>query len=52
MEYVVYGKILEWDQLVNALHSPILLSNYFILQSVLATHAAHLPILYPPISSD
>ena len=33
-------------------HLPIFIRQCFFLGSVLAMHAAHSPILYPPIDSD
>ena len=33
-------------------HSPIFIRQCFFLGSVLAIHAAHSPIFYPPIDSD
>ena len=49
-------EILEWEKLGNLVNrmpfANFLPVNYFFLQSVVATHAPHLPICYPPIGLD
>ena len=50
------GNIWHGKKLINLANrmpfTNVLLTNYFLVYTVVAIHAAHLPIFYPPICLD